>query len=56
MSLYDYDAENSDSVKRIIDESQAYLITEILERVIIEGTGRGANINRPAAGKTGIYK
>ncbi len=28
-------------------------MTKILERVITEGTGKGANIGRPAAGKTG---
>jgi beta-lactam-binding protein with PASTA domain len=31
----------------------AYYATQILQRVIGEGTGRGADIGRPAAGKTG---
>lgn len=39
---------------QIISESTAYLITSLLQGVILEGTGRGAKrINRPVAGKTG---
>jgi penicillin-binding protein 1A len=51
--LYDYDVNDPGYLRRIMDPSQAYLVTEILERTILEGTGRNANINRPAAGKTG---
>ena len=36
-----------------MEEPAAYYTTKILERVINEGTGRRANIGRPAAGKTG---
>ena len=49
--LYEYDPESNK--KEIIDAPSAYFTTRILERVIGEGTGRGANIGRPAAGKTG---
>jgi len=31
----------------------AYVMTDILKGVIIRGTGRGANLDRPLAGKTG---
>ena len=31
----------------------AYLLTKVLEQVILRGTGRAADIGRPAAGKTG---
>ena len=37
-----------------IPEATAYLITDMLRGVIMRGTGRAANIGRPAAGKTGI--
>lgn len=36
-----------------LPETTAYLITDMLRGVIMRGTGRGAMINRPAAGKTG---
>ncbi len=37
----------------ILSEPTAYLMTDLLRGVIERGTGRGANIGRPAAGKTG---
>jgi penicillin-binding protein 1A len=54
----------TDSTGRIIEETKvkpkpvissitAYLVTDILKDVIRYGTGRRANIGRPAAGKTG---
>ena len=43
---------HGDGVAVITPESAADL-TSMLENVINKGTGRGANINRPAAGKTG---
>ena len=43
---------HGDGVAVITPESAADL-TGMLENVIKKGTGRGANINRPAAGKTG---
>ncbi len=51
--LFEYDPEKNDKNLRIMDSPIAYYVTNILERVILEGTGKGANIGRPAAGKTG---
>jgi len=51
--LYQYDPDIELNNKRILDESISYYITGILKSVIDSGTGRGANIGRPAAGKTG---
>ena len=39
--------------KAVIDEKVAYLLTDMMRGVIERGTGTGANIGRPAAGKTG---
>jgi len=41
------------SAERVIDASVANEVTDILKGVITGGTGVGANIGRPAAGKTG---
>src|SRR5665647_2015477 len=51
--LYEYDADKNERNTRILESPVAYYVTKILERVITEGTGKGANIGRPAAGKTG---
>ena len=51
--LYEYDPEENESNQRILEEPIAFRITEILKKVIENGTGRGASIGRPAAGKTG---
>ncbi|MCK5567749.1 MAG: PBP1A family penicillin-binding protein, partial [Actinomycetia bacterium] len=51
--LYQYDPDSEQSSKRILEKSVSYYITRILKTVIEAGTGRGANIGRPAAGKTG---
>lgn len=51
--LFEYDPEKEAGFKRILAEPEAYLVTQILQRVITEGTGRNANIGRPCAGKTG---
>lgn len=51
--IYEYDPDENESNKRVLDNSEAYFITGILKKVIESGTGRGANIGRPAAGKTG---
>ena len=51
--LYEYDPDKNDNNKQIMDAPAAYYTTKILERVILEGTGKSANIGRPAAGKTG---
>jgi penicillin-binding protein 1A len=39
--------------KRVIPDGVAYEVTKILEENIQSGTGTGASIGRPAAGKTG---
>ncbi|MDQ3859630.1 MAG: PBP1A family penicillin-binding protein [Actinomycetota bacterium] len=39
--------------RRVFPDGVAYEVTKILERNIQAGTGTGANIGRPAAGKTG---
>ncbi len=51
--LYEYDPDKNEKNHRILETPVAYFVTKILERVITEGTGKGANIGRPAAGKTG---
>jgi penicillin-binding protein 1A len=51
--LYEYDIDKNEKNARILESPVAYYVTKILERVISEGTGKGANIGRPAAGKTG---
>ncbi|GAH21298.1 unnamed protein product, partial [marine sediment metagenome] len=37
----------------MLEKPIAYYVTQVLKKVIESGTGRGANIGRPAAGKTG---
>jgi len=44
---------NAPKSARAIDSAVAFLTTDILKGVITKGTGKGANIGRPAAGKTG---
>lgn len=39
--------------KNIISAKSAYILTDILHGVMTRGTGTGANISRPSAGKTG---
>ncbi len=45
--------ENIPKEKVVVNEKSAYIVTDMLRGVITRGTGTGANINRPAAGKTG---
>lgn len=45
--------ENLPKTTEALDSATAYLVTDILKDVIRYGTGRAANIGRPAAGKTG---
>lgn len=40
-------------VPEAVSPGNAYLLTKVLEQVITRGTGKAANIGRPAAGKTG---
>ena len=44
---------NTPKRKVVLDEQTAYIITDMLRGVITRGTGKSANIGRPAAGKTG---
>lgn len=37
----------------ILSEATSFIVTDMLRGVVERGTGRGANIGRPAAGKTG---
>jgi len=45
--------ENQVQLTQALSDVTAYLVTDILKDVIRSGTGRAANIGRPAAGKTG---
>ena len=45
--------ENEPHQKKVINEATAAEITDLLQGVIIRGTGTGADFGRPAAGKTG---
>lgn len=45
--------DNKPKGKAVINERSAYLLTDMLRGVLLNGTGTGANIGRPAAGKTG---
>ncbi len=51
--LYQYNNPEEGLSNRILEESEASYITRILKKVIEYGTGSGADIGRPAAGKTG---
>ncbi|GEM_PF-81747 len=51
--LFQYDPEEEGTNKRVLNESVSYYVTRILQKVIEIGTGKGADIGRPAAGKTG---
>ncbi len=39
--------------RNVVSEASAAALTDMLQGVVIRGTGTGANIGRPAAGKTG---
>lgn len=45
--------ENSLEESQVISPKDAYILTNMLESVIAQGTGGGAYFGRPAAGKTG---
>ena len=40
-------------LRQVVNTAVAWVATQILRKVVIEGTGRAANIGRPQAGKTG---
>ncbi|MCZ8518464.1 MULTISPECIES: transglycosylase domain-containing protein [Paenibacillus] len=41
------------ALEPMLDPSAAYTMTKMLEKVVTEGTGRAARMERPVAGKTG---
>lgn len=45
--------ENHPKAKVVMDEKVAYLLTDMLQGVVTDGTAKQANIGRPQAGKTG---
>lgn len=45
--------QNTPKERAVINEKSAYILTDILRGVMLRGTGTGAAIGRPAAGKTG---
>lgn len=45
--------QNQPREKAVINERSAYVLTDMMRGVVNHGTGAGANIGRPAAGKTG---
>jgi membrane peptidoglycan carboxypeptidase len=45
--------EHTNDEQRVLTEQQADTVTDVLQGVIGNGTGTGADIGRPAAGKTG---
>jgi len=48
--------ENTARKEVVLSEETAYIMTDLLRGVIERGTGKAANINRPAAGKTGTHQ
>lgn len=40
-------------IAKVMDENTAATLTAMLKTVLLSGTGRAANINKPSAGKTG---
>ncbi|WP_347490791.1 penicillin-binding protein 1A [Desulfoscipio sp. XC116] len=57
LRVEDYDGtvlfEAEQSPHRAMKETTAYLMTDMMKSVVQSGTGTGAQIGRPAAGKTG---
>lgn len=47
--------ENTPRREVVLSEQTSYLMTDLLRGVIERGTGKNANIGRPAAGKTGTH-
>ncbi|MBA9084093.1 penicillin-binding protein 2A [Fontibacillus solani] len=57
-SIVDHDGverykHNPPKSKQVISEQTAYYMTEMLQNVVNDGTGKRAKISRPVAGKTG---
>ncbi len=57
LRVEDYDGtslyEAEPAPRRVMKETTAYLMTDMMKSVMQSGTGTGAQIGRPAAGKTG---
>ena len=47
-----YEAQRT-KITKVLDKDTAGIMTAMLRKVITNGTGRGANINKPMGGKTG---
>ena len=45
--------EHKPKSQRVVSAKSAYILTDLLQSVVNAGTGTGAGIGRPAAGKTG---
>jgi len=45
--------QNTSHSKAVVNERSAFILTDMMRGVMTNGTGAGANIGRPAAGKTG---
>lgn len=45
--------ENQPKTRSVVDEKSVSVLVDMMRGVILRGTGVGANIGRPAAGKTG---
>ncbi|MNZ77268.1 Penicillin-binding protein 1F [compost metagenome] len=57
-SIVDHDGverykHNPPKAKKVLSEQTAYYMTEMLQNVVNDGTGKRAKISRPVAGKTG---
>ncbi|WP_339283034.1 PBP1A family penicillin-binding protein [Paenibacillus sp. FSL R5-0486] len=50
-----YKHDNSDTT-RVMSEQNAYQLTQMLQNVVNDGTGRSARLDRPVAGKTGTVQ
>ncbi|HHT36942.1 MAG TPA: penicillin-binding protein 1A [Firmicutes bacterium] len=48
--------ENASRQEVVLSEETSYIMNDLLRGVIERGTARSANINRPAAGKTGTHQ
>ncbi|NLM69479.1 MAG: PBP1A family penicillin-binding protein [Firmicutes bacterium] len=48
--------ENTSRKEVVLSEETSYIMNDLLRGVIERGTARSANINRPAAGKTGTHQ
>ena len=52
-SVYKHDKSDT---TRVMSEQNAYALTQMLQNVVNDGTGRSARLDRPVAGKTGTVQ